>query len=165
VLHTPGHTRAHVCLWSPADRLLISGDHVLPVIAPPINFHHGFDDDPLGQYLDGLATVVELDPALVLPGHGPPLRDGARRAEAISRAKRRRIAATLGSLDAGPASVREITDRCFTGVSDHQHVRLAMTEALAHLAYLRKRGMVLKAAGSDGIVRFERRPAAELASC
>jgi glyoxylase-like metal-dependent hydrolase (beta-lactamase superfamily II) len=66
-VHTPGHSRAHLCLWSNTDRLLISGDHLLPGIMPPINFHHGFDDDPLGQYLDGLEMVARLEPAWFFP--------------------------------------------------------------------------------------------------
>ncbi len=30
VVHTPGHSLGHVCLWSPARRVLLSGDHLLP---------------------------------------------------------------------------------------------------------------------------------------
>ena len=29
IVHTPGHSPGHVCLWSAADRLLCSGDHLL----------------------------------------------------------------------------------------------------------------------------------------
>jgi glyoxylase-like metal-dependent hydrolase (beta-lactamase superfamily II) len=34
VVHTPGHSLGHVCLWSPAHRVLLSGDHLLPAITP-----------------------------------------------------------------------------------------------------------------------------------
>ena len=30
VVHTPGHSLGHVCLYSPDPRLLLSGDHLLP---------------------------------------------------------------------------------------------------------------------------------------
>ena len=32
VLHTPGHSLGHICLWSPSDKLLFSGDHLLPAV-------------------------------------------------------------------------------------------------------------------------------------
>ena len=37
----------------------------------------------MGSYLESLERVARLDPELVLPGHGPPFRDGARRAASI----------------------------------------------------------------------------------
>ena len=54
VLHTPGHSLGHVCLYSPARRVLLSGDHLLPSITPPVTFERGFDADPLRSYLESL---------------------------------------------------------------------------------------------------------------
>ena len=45
VIHTPGHSLGHVCLWSPARGVLLSGDHLLPGITPPVTFERGFDAD------------------------------------------------------------------------------------------------------------------------
>ena len=67
VLHTPGHSLGHICLWSQTDRLLFSGDHVLPAVTPPVTFERGFDEDPLRSYLESLKLVAERDPALVMP--------------------------------------------------------------------------------------------------
>ena len=78
IVYTPGHSRAHVCLWSAADRILISGDHLLPTITPHIDFKRGEDEDPLGDFLESLATVERLDPALVLAGARTPFRGGGR---------------------------------------------------------------------------------------
>jgi Metallo-beta-lactamase superfamily len=89
VIHTPGHSPGHVCLWSAADRILLSGDHLLPKIASPVTFERGFERDPMSSYLDSLRRVAALGPALVLPGHGEPFPDGARRAAAVERTKRR----------------------------------------------------------------------------
>ena len=33
-LHTPGHTDDHLCLFDPAEGIVLSGDHVLPTITP-----------------------------------------------------------------------------------------------------------------------------------
>jgi glyoxylase-like metal-dependent hydrolase (beta-lactamase superfamily II) len=72
VVHTPGHSLGHVCLWSPARGVLLSGDHLLPAITPPVTFERGFDADPLRSYLDSLRRVANLRPRLVFPGHGRP---------------------------------------------------------------------------------------------
>jgi glyoxylase-like metal-dependent hydrolase (beta-lactamase superfamily II) len=84
VIHTPGHPPGHVCLWSAADRILPSGDHLLPAITSPVTFERGFERDPMSSYLDSLQRVAALAPALVLPGHGDPFPDGSGRAAATS---------------------------------------------------------------------------------
>ena len=55
---------------SRANRLMLSGDHVLPRITPNIPFHPQAGDDPLGDYLaslDKLRAVYDADE--VLPAH------------------------------------------------------------------------------------------------
>ena len=89
VVHTPGHSLGHVCLHSPARGVLLSGDHLLPGITPPVTFERGFDADPLRSYLDSLRRVADLRPTHVLPGHGHPFDDPAGRIEAIYRTKLR----------------------------------------------------------------------------
>ena len=82
IVHTPGHSLGHVCLWSPARRTLLSGDHLLPGITPPVTFERGFDADPLRSYLTSLRAIADLRPQTVLPGHGTPFgepRGGSRR--------------------------------------------------------------------------------------
>ena len=77
VVHTPGHSPGHMCLWDAQARLLCSGDHLLQVVSPPVTFERGFEADPMGSYLASLDRVRDLAPDLVLPGHGAPFRDGA----------------------------------------------------------------------------------------
>src|SRR4030095_6348652 len=52
VVHTPGHSPGHVCLWNAEERLLCSGDHLLQVGSPPVTFEGGFEPDPLGFSLE-----------------------------------------------------------------------------------------------------------------
>jgi glyoxylase-like metal-dependent hydrolase (beta-lactamase superfamily II) len=157
VLFTPGHSRAHLCLWSADDRILLSGDHMLPGIASPISFHHGLDDDPLGQYLDSLERIEALAPQLVLPGHGRPFTDGKRRARAIIESKERRMGQTLQVIEREALTAREITERVYAKAVLSYQVRMAVGEALAQLACLRKRGQVLRSTRADGIFVFQKR--------
>ena len=75
VIHTPGHSLGHVCLYSPSRALLLSGDHLLPGITPPVTFERGFDADPMRSYLHSLELIRDRRPDLVYPGHGRPFGD------------------------------------------------------------------------------------------
>jgi glyoxylase-like metal-dependent hydrolase (beta-lactamase superfamily II) len=89
VLHTPGHTANHLCLWLEEDGLLFSGDHILngstTLVASP--------DGNMQAYLDSLdrllSLCVEQEPAFILPAHGHVLHPAT---EAIVRLKAHRLA-------------------------------------------------------------------------
>ena len=66
---TPGHSPGHVCFFSEDQKLLISGDHVLPRITPNISVHAQQFSNPLGDYLDSLRKVQDLGTEEVLPAH------------------------------------------------------------------------------------------------
>ena len=142
VVYTPGHSRSHICLAASEDRILISGDHLLPAITPHIDFRRGEARDPLGEFLESLQKVERLDPQLVLPGHGRPFDDGAERARINGRHHDRRLGSILQIIRREPHTASEITDEIWgTALLNFQR-RLALGEALAHLAYLVKRGEV-----------------------
>lgn len=151
-VYTPGHSRSHICLWSEADGILISGDHLLPTVTPHIDFKRGVDEDPLGDFLDSLAKVERLDPRLVLPGHGAPFQEGAERARVVARHHDRRLGSILQVIRHRPASADTITDEIFGDSLLHFEHRLALGEALAHLAYLRKRGEIERVGDGDTIL-------------
>jgi glyoxylase-like metal-dependent hydrolase (beta-lactamase superfamily II) len=152
VVHTPGHSPGHVCLWNSDERLLCSGDHVLQVVSPPVTFERGFDPDPMGSYLTSLARVADLAPDLVLPGHGPPFRDGARRAVTIAAGKRRRLDQVRELVAQHPRTVTELTAELFRSVAltgPQRH--FAMAEILAYLAYHERRGVLERTRRPDGV--------------
>ena len=163
IIHTPGHADAHVCVWSAKDRILISGDHLLPTITPHIDFERYGEEDPLGEFLNSLAVVERLDPGLVLPGHGAPFREGAERARVVARHHDRRLGSVLQVIRREPHTAEEITEEIFGETLLHFQKRLALGEALAHIAYLRKRGEVERIVGDDRTFRYlkKKRPAPE----
>jgi glyoxylase-like metal-dependent hydrolase (beta-lactamase superfamily II) len=158
VLHTPGHSYGHVCLWSPEDRLLFSGDHLLPGVTPPVTFERGFDADPLRSYLGSLELIAGCDPALVLPGHGRPFGEAARRAEAIRRNKLRRAEAIRAMIEESPCTVREIADRLVARAVLSFQRNMALSETLAHIAYLRWSGQVERRIRPDGVYEWYATP-------
>ena len=82
VLDTPGHSAGHISLWRESDRTLLLGDVAfgcnpltgVPGLHEPPDF---FTPDP-PRNRESLRRLGELGPALVLFGHGPPLRDPER---------------------------------------------------------------------------------------
>src|ERR1700689_1043144 len=54
---TPGPSPGHLCFWEAGNRLMLSGDHVLPRITPNVSLHPQSGDDPLGQFLDSMDKV------------------------------------------------------------------------------------------------------------
>jgi glyoxylase-like metal-dependent hydrolase (beta-lactamase superfamily II) len=156
VVHTPGHSRSHLCFWSASDRILISGDHLLPAITPHIDFRRGESSDPLGDFLESLHKIERLDPQLVLPGHGRPFEDGAERARANARHHDRRLGSILQVIRNEPHTASEITDEIFGTSLLNFERRLALGEALAHIAYLVRRGEVERIERGDGTFLYRK---------
>jgi hydroxyacylglutathione hydrolase len=82
VLDTPGHSRGHVSYWRESDRTLILGDVLnnldiytgIPGLKEP---KKAVTPDP-ERNRESIRRLAELEPALVLFGHGGPLRDTAK---------------------------------------------------------------------------------------
>jgi len=69
-IHTPGHASGHLCFYNPGMGL-VAGDMVAGIgtilLDPP--------EGNLGLYLNSLALLRDLQPARLLPAHGPPIED------------------------------------------------------------------------------------------
>ena len=154
-VHTPGHDGASICLWSAIDRILISGDTLLGAITPHIDFRRG-DENPLAEFLASLKRIEQLDPVLVLPGHGRPFEDGAQRARITAQHHERRLGAIVQVVRREPHTANEITDEIFSRTLLNFERRLALGEALAHLAYLRRSGEIERFESSDGTFLYRK---------
>lgn len=81
VLDTPGHSAGHISLWRERDGVLICGDVVnhmnLLTTVPGLQEPPGvFTPDP-AENRRSIRRLAELEPRLVLVGHGPPLKKDA----------------------------------------------------------------------------------------
>ena len=151
VVHTPGHSPGHICLWNADEGLLCSGDHLLQIVSPPVTFEPGCDADPMGSYLESLDRVRALQPRLILPGHGPPFRDGVQRAGTIAAAKRARLAQIHGLITERAATVPELLDDLVKGKSLTRAQRhFLMAEVEAYLAHHEARGAAHRTRRPDG---------------
>jgi glyoxylase-like metal-dependent hydrolase (beta-lactamase superfamily II) len=85
----PGHDALAVLLFDPASGVLVAGDamweHGVGIIFPHIAGSDGFV-----PFIDTLALIERLDPAIVVPGHGMPFaRAGGAIDAALERARQR----------------------------------------------------------------------------
>ena len=135
-LHTPGHTSDHLCLFDPETGVLFSGDHVLPTITPHISGMH-YGSDPLSEYFASLRRVARLPGVTqVLPAHGHPFHDLARRVDEIIEHHDERLDTLLKAAAEyeRPASVAELMRRLFR---ERSWGSMAESETFAHLEHLR----------------------------
>ncbi len=133
VVHTPGHTVDHLCLWDPETGTLLTGDHVLPSITPHVSGVRKADS--LKSYLATLDLVARLEGVKVgLPAHGHPFDDVRGRVHAIKEhhAERMELLRTAGRA-LGPATVVDLSHEVFP---KRHWGTMAESETFAHLEHL-----------------------------
>jgi glyoxylase-like metal-dependent hydrolase (beta-lactamase superfamily II) len=155
VVETSGHCRGHLCLHDPGDRLLVSGDQVLPSISPNVSVLSSRPDaDPLREFLASLARLEQCEEGtVVLPSHGRPFRGLHRRISDL-RAHHLQQLASLREACNEPRTAFELLPVMFGRPLRGFHRMLAMGEAVAHLNYLQSDGLVAREIGGDGVARF-----------
>ncbi len=162
VIWTPGHSAGHICMYDAGNKVLLSGDHVLPRISPSVGLHVRSQGNPLADYLDSLRLVGRLQAELVLPGHGEPFHGLPERTAELLAHHQRRFDEIVGLLRPGEASactgfdiakqMRWGSRRTWDDLSGFER-RMAVTETLAHVELLHSRGQVGKQC-ADGVISY-----------
>ncbi len=147
---TPGHTKGHLVFHDAEQRLLFSGDHVLPTITPSIGFELGDWDLPLGHYLRSLESLLARPDAILLPAHGLPGGSVHQRVRVLLDHHDDRLAQTRAAVAAAPrqsaaavAARLSWTRRAVPLAHlDQFNQMVAICETIAHLDLLAERGEV-----------------------
>jgi glyoxylase-like metal-dependent hydrolase (beta-lactamase superfamily II) len=149
VIHTPGHTVDHLCLFDPENGALLCGDHVLPTITPHVSGVRKADS--LRSYLATLDLVARLEGVqLGLPAHGHPFQDVPGRVEAIKEHHHERMELLRSaSIAVGPASVQDLSHEVFP--KRHWGV-MAESETFAHLEHLAHGGQAERWQEGDRLI-------------
>ncbi len=163
VLWTPGHSPGHICLYEPTQKIFFSGDHVLPVITPHISLQPQSDGNPLGDFLNSLNMVKQLDVNLVLPAHEHLFYDLPARIDEIIQHHQQRNSEILETIKSEPKTAYQISTvitwmPSLGGVSFQDLApwdkRMAVSETLAHLEAMRVDGRVDKSP-RDNIIYYQ----------
>lgn len=151
-----GHAPEHASLYCAELDVFIAGDMLLPRISTNISVSSVTPgDDPLGQFLDSLARYRNLlsERSLVLPSHGLPFRGAHERITQLEEHHRIRLT-EMEEACVAPRSAAELISTMFRRPLDPFQTFLALGETLAHLNYLARKGVLSRATGADGVVRF-----------
>ena len=103
VVHTPGHTAGSICIEDAAERLLFTGDHLLPDQFPGIGVDSAPSANPVRDYLHSLERVAQLADHEALPGHGWRFTGIPARVEVTRAHHARRTTEVAAALAAEPA--------------------------------------------------------------
>ncbi len=153
ILATPGHTAGHLSLYEPGQRLLFTGDHLLPGISSLVPF---LDDgrDPLAEYLASLEMTGRLAADLILPGHGDPHDDPAVATAGVLGKIQGRLDNVLEILREGPRGAIDVARRMNWGAHNMSWEHgpsffrwLTLVHTLAALTYLEGRGRITNSGG------------------
>ncbi len=141
---TPGHTAGHCVFYLPKQKILISGDHVLPKITPHIGRFPAGPQNPLADYLASLRKLESLEVAAVIPAHGPVFSHLKARIQQISQHHQYRLREMLAAVHGQARTAYEVAAMAW-GFDERSPLQIqfpATFEALAHLEYLRSQGQV-----------------------
>jgi glyoxylase-like metal-dependent hydrolase (beta-lactamase superfamily II) len=153
---TPGHTAGHVALFRPADRVLVSGDGVLPKVQPTVGVNRQ-RGDPVGDALAMLGRVGALRPSAVLGGHGEPVAEPETRIAELRAGYAAEGDAFAALMGAEPATAWTLAERRRPGRELPGGVRVQLVrEALAHLERLAALGRAAEVPLPDGAAGWVR---------
>ncbi|MBN1539296.1 MAG: MBL fold metallo-hydrolase [Candidatus Thermoplasmatota archaeon] len=158
VVHTPGHTRGHNCLYEEKENILLSGDHILGDITPNISCWTG-EEDPLSDYLSSLKLVKGMEIDTVLPGHRSVVRDPRKRIDELVEHHKERAREVLDIIGGDAMNTFSIASRMTWDLTyknfDEFPVMqkwFALGEAIAHIRYLETGGRVVREMTGDRII-------------
>jgi glyoxylase-like metal-dependent hydrolase (beta-lactamase superfamily II) len=158
VIWTPGHSPGHICLYEPQNKLLFSGDHILPSITPNVSYHVQSGDNPLGDYLYSLQKLRNLPVDKVLPAHEHIFSNLQGRIQEIVDHHNRRKGEIQQAIAKEPHNAYEISSKITwdIGLTWEQfpdlQKRFAVMETIAHLECMRWEGIVRRTVKGNSIL-------------
>jgi glyoxylase-like metal-dependent hydrolase (beta-lactamase superfamily II) len=142
IIWTPGHSPGHICIYESKNKIIFTGDHVLPTIMSNISLTPGSQANPLADFIKSLEIIRELDVTKALPAHENVFYNFKQRIDEIIEHHQTRSTEILEKLDAGVKTAYEICG-LITWMPEYGGVkfedlmpydrRAAVSETMAHL--------------------------------
>lgn len=157
VIHSPGHSQGHVCLYDKERNELYGGDHILKHITPnpamePLPSAPEKRSHSLIQYLGSLEKIDRLAATRIFPAHGPVIDSPHERIQEICRHHLRRKEKIQRLLNGRGSTAYDLAERLF-GPPNEMDVFLIVSEVLAHLdLLLREKQAVSRESG--GVIYY-----------
>ena len=137
-MHTPGHTRGHLCFYEARTGTLISGDNIVGLgsvlIDPP--------EGNMSGYLDSLERMRALpNLSIIFGGHGPAIGNPYAKLDQYISHRLEREQNILRAIRDGASAIKDIVAVVYTDVSTKAH-QMAERAVMAHLEKLEAEGVV-----------------------
>ena len=135
-IHTPGHAPDHLAFWHEASRTLFCGD--LAVKGTTV-FIPSESRGDLADYLASLERVITLQPARLLPAHGPVIDDPRTLLRGYIEHRHERERQILAALGEGALTPDQLVAQIYRSLNDTLRP-LARESVVAHLVKLAREG-------------------------
>jgi glyoxylase-like metal-dependent hydrolase (beta-lactamase superfamily II) len=142
-LFTPGHEDDHVAYYLAADGVLFSGDTILGNSTGTVR--------NLRQYMASLELMAQQRPAIICPGHGQVVREGAQRVQYYINHRQGREKQVLAALAGGAATVAEIVAAVYPRDLAANLHEAAARNVRTHLDKLVEEGRAVEHAARYGV--------------
>ena len=136
---TPGHAPDHLCYYLEEERALFTGDVVLGAGTTVIPD----DTGDLGEYMDSLHRLLELDLETIYPAHGPVIRNPREKIGEYIAHRELRERQVLAVLKDGPHEPMAIVKKIYVDVPEYLH-QAAASSVRSHLGKLKRDGRVVE---------------------
>ncbi len=138
IIHTPGHTPGHICLYLKKQKILFSGDLIVGegtcVVGPP--------DGDMRDYFASLERIKNIAPALILPGHGPQINNPLAHLDQLIAHRKLREIQILKLLEKAPSTAQELMEKIYIGFIHPALYQVAKVTVLGHLKKLEDEGKI-----------------------
>ncbi len=145
VVHTPGHNPGHICLYIRKDKIMFTGDHVLAESTTALQPPWG----DMAQYINSLRKLLGYDIELMLPAHGPPIREPRRRLEELIEHRLEREEQVIAGLSQGKGTVKELVAEIYPELTGFPYA-MAKGQVHAHLIKLEREGKASSKGSGEG---------------
>lgn len=136
-LATPGHTSEHYCYLLEESQTVFCGD----LMAGSGTVIVGSGAGELVAYLASLRHLLALAPAVVFPGHGPPIEDPPNKIQEYLDHRQLREDQVLAALASGQRTVQELREAIYPDVPAGL-IWAAENNVRTHLVKLREEGRI-----------------------
>lgn len=150
-----GHSPEHACLYNASKNVLISGDHVLPIITPNIGAYSTEPDaNTLADYLDTLPQFKALpSDTVVLPAHKLPFIGLHERVDELVAHHQKHLSALLDTCKT-PQTITSLLPVLFKRELNSRSMVFAVAECMSHVNYLINTDKLLRTENALGVYEY-----------
>jgi ribonuclease/clavin/mitogillin len=145
-IHTPGHCTDHLCFLLEEERSLFSGDNILGVGTTVIPPRGG----SLREYLSSLRRVLDENPGVIYPAHGPRIDDGPGKIREYIAHREEREKQILEAMGDEATTIAAIVRVVYARYPESLHAAAGQS-VCSHLLKLEEEGRATRTGGSEAL--------------